>query len=290
MSSFFPALCSAILPPCHTNSRLALDDNFSVWTSFFSCLSRVPIELLDFQQQQEEDVTGKGHSLNVARVHAILFLQKSGALQRHRGKDYYNDLFKAQLWIAKQQQQTNGVYYWLAALHLAHASSDMPFEPRKVLINALFEIMLVKATATTLSSSKQQRQQHSSNESSAAASTGYGCELLPQNAGLVCQFPPGLVFVLRRIMLQDCSKNLATQMGDLYMSSFVMNRALQVLSSSSIVVQGEGSTDGDDNVALQRRANFVECLESIVMRSNDYGGESAQRAQRTSFILSIGRG
>eukprot|EP00555_Chaetoceros_dichaeta_P015038 CAMPEP_0198259876 /NCGR_PEP_ID=MMETSP1447-20131203/8952_1 /TAXON_ID=420782 /ORGANISM="Chaetoceros dichaeta, Strain CCMP1751" /LENGTH=257 /DNA_ID=CAMNT_0043947373 /DNA_START=455 /DNA_END=1228 /DNA_ORIENTATION=- len=253
-----------------------MEDNFSVWTCFYSCLSQIPIEILDehdFFSFQEG-----GHSLNIARVHAVSFLQKKGILSK-RGN---NDIFKAQLWTAKQKlpiDRQGMSAYWLATLHLAQASLNMSLESRKNLINAMFEIMLVKSTG---SMSLDLLSTHVAvwtllSKHGSIESTGYGCDLLPQNADFVCKFPPTLAAVLQPFMLQNCPQNLAAQMRDLHMSSFVMNRALQVLTDNSMqkcVV---------DN-PLQ--GNHVKCLKAIIMRSNDYGGESAQHVQHTSFIVS----
>jgi hypothetical protein len=200
------------------------------------------------------------------------------------------DILRAQLWTA----------------HLR----PRPGRPTDAAYEALFEIVLVEGAdgsacldvlsthvaawaAGAAASTPGRRRGCGLDGGGGGGAEGYGCGLLPRNAGLVCRFPPALATGVRRRLLEDCPRNLMGQTTDLRMSPFVMNRALQVLSSSSSVRSdagsarggGVGGTDGGDGGVVERRAGSMECLAAIVVRSNDYGGEDAQRAQH--FVYPI---
>ena len=263
IQKFLPTLCSCIGMPCSVEENTE-DTDLNTWNAYFSCISHIPMTMLDSQSFfsfEESDGTSK----NIVRACAISFLQKQGNLSSSN----FSQLLRAQLWLAKQNPQNTDPMkqvYWRTAAQLSEAGQDMPPAAKKEFIHSLFEILLVNGLDSFCIDQLAIQ---------VAFWDIYGSYHHP-----LLIFQPGAVLhqsnfqtkKLSNLLLRESPKVIGSLFRSLGISNWILNRVIQIVSKLS--------SDGSSQMGYD-----TTHLMDVAYCSNDYSGGKLKHAFLIAFAI-----
>ena len=261
IQSFLPTLCSCVGTPCNFEEKKE-DAKVKIWNAYFSCISRIPKDMLDSQSFFAFEES-EGTSKNIARACAVAFLQKQGKLSSSN----FSQLLRAMMWLARQNPENNDPIkqvYWRTAALLSEAGQKMPPEIKKDFIQSLFGILLVNGLDSFCID------QLAIQVAFWDICSSYHHPLLIFQPYAILYQSDIEIKKLSSLLLQESPKMIGSLFRTIGMSDWILNRVIQIVSKLS----------NDDS--SQMRCEKMHLMD-VAYLSNDYTGGKLKHAFLTAF-------